>query len=142
MKGMVGQVGDRLAIYSSPAVPSGQRIILLGSPEDASPTATASSSPTPSPVSSPSTSPLPSGGISRADAIRIAAEAASATQAEIDGASAEVVFGDRWWADAKDYRWVWKVVFTEVAGPTSGRQATVIIDYLTGSVITVRDLYA
>jgi len=152
LHGRVRHLGDRVAFYSgSDRLISWGRLEWLGSRDDTQPVESPSATPSSTPSASHSTSPsrpeptppvTPSLGISQADAIRIAAQEASATQEEIAGASAMVVYGDLWWADAKDYRWVWKVIFTTVAGPTSGRQATVIIDYLTGSVITVRDLYA
>ena len=103
-----------------------------------SPTAPASTSP---PDSSLAPGATPTGGISRADAIQIAASAASATPTELETASAEIRFGDSPPAVATNL-WIWKVTFTTYGGPTGGRQAIVILDYFTGYVIDVRNAVA
>lgn len=135
MNGGVGQIGDRLVVYSASSGLPGPRLVLLGSLGGPVPTPTPPKSYLPTPSPTPMASP--SGGISRADAIRIAANAVSATPAEIDGATAELVFGDPV-MDLANGRWAWEVTFTPVAGSSSGQPTivmVVMVDYLTGDVI-------
>jgi hypothetical protein len=145
-----GAVPVQTALPSATQPPSEETTPVRTPPPTPTPSPTpvsAESTPTPTPASAQITPPptptptptgTPSGGISRADAIRIAAGSASATPAEIAGASAEVSFGD----PAASGRWVWRVTFSAFAGPTSGHQTTVILDYFSGSVIDVRTVQA
>jgi hypothetical protein len=162
MSGRVESLGDRLAVFAPQYDPVAWKIAWVGTPSttqvpspqpsnaelssETTPTAvpTPPPTPTPSPTSAaaepaptPNSSPLPSGGISREEAIRIASGAASAKPAEIAGASAEISFGDA----VASGRWVWRVTFTAVPGPSSAHMTDVILDYYTGSLIDVQTFY-
>lgn len=102
--------------------------------------------PTPTPPSTPSPPAVapgatPSGGMSRADAIRTAAGWAGASQSEIDGSDTSVWLGDSTVKDGEN-RWLWKVTFSSFAGPTSGRVATVYLDYFTGVFVAQMEVVA
>ncbi len=79
--------------------------------------------------------PLPTGGISKAEAIRIAVAAAHVPADEAATAGAGV--GRGYGPDAFG-RWVWSVSFTEYdGGPLNAQGISVDVDYYTGEVLSV-----
>jgi Peptidase propeptide and YPEB domain len=95
----------------------------------------------PTPPGSLAPGVTPARGLSRAEAIAKAALRVQAIETEIQRASASVEYGGRSPAVANGRR-VWVVTFTTVAGPTSGRVATVYLDFFSGEVLDVNELFA
>lgn len=79
--------------------------------------------------------PTPTGGISKAEAIRIAVAAAQVPAAEAATATAGLTRG---YGLVAFGRWVWEVSFTEYnGGPLNAQGISVDVDYYTGEVLSV-----
>jgi hypothetical protein len=156
MSGLVTTVGGRLFISSPDPAVTNWRISWVGTPpgmapiEPVIPAATNAVS-TPTSVTPPATAPVPaptalvppatpSGGISQADAIRIAAVAvvdspgaAPSSAALVEAGQASLVYGNPVVVEPQP-RWVWVVTYGAPESGT-GPGGTVVIDYATGAVV-------
>lgn len=102
----------------------------LGPSELAGTTPTATRLPRTPPTPSPTPVVTPAGGISREDAIRIAANAVHPPVDQVGAASAAVEMNPRYG------RWIWEVSFLlSFGGPTGSEGSFADIDFFTGQVL-------
>ena len=123
----LGQLGDLVTATTTAATLVGSPLTDVTSP-GATPSVGRLPSGSPAPTASPTTAP--SDGISRAEAVRIAAAVLHLTPAQAAKAAA---------GPAEDYqygRWVWNVSITlSYQGPLSAEGLAVAIDYFTGEIL-------